>query len=321
VKVLVTGGTGFIGSHLVEQLIGEGHDVRCLVRDPARPGWLAGREVELVQGDCTVPDSLARAVAGVRRVYHLAGVTFARNFEAYFQHNAGGTLNLLRACADLGLDRFVLVSSHAAAGPGQSVTEIDSPRPLTAYGASKLAAEYHVHQAAGRLPTVILRPSAVYGPRDRAFLEYFRLAKRGILIEFAPKQRTVSLSHVRDLVSGIVLVADGQVRSGSAYFLADPRPYDWREVEETVCASLGIHARRLRVPGVIVGIASRLANGYAAITGKEAVLNAERVAELMEPNWVCDVSRIQDELGFAPKTTLKQGLFETLRWYEQQGWL
>jgi len=181
--VLVTGGSGFIGSHLVEILLAQGHAVRCLLRDPGRPRWLAGLPVEIQRGDCTDPASLISAVQGVEQVFHLAGVTRARRRRDYFLHNLRGTGNLLRACAtaDNPPRRFVFLSSQAAAGPsrdGRPLTEDDAPAPLTAYGLSKLAAEKAVLGYAHRLPTVVLRPSTVYGPRDRDFLEYLQWVHR-----------------------------------------------------------------------------------------------------------------------------------------------
>ncbi len=325
-KTLVTGGTGFIGSHLVQALLAAGHEVRCLVRSRQRLRWLHGLEVELVEGDCRDRAALGRAVAGTDRVFHAAGVTWAVRPEEYFLHNARATLSLIEACLRHApsLQRFVLVSSQAAAGPAidrRPTAESDIPRPITPYGASKLAAEYHVLRFADRLPSVIIRPSAVYGPRDRAFLPYFRLARRGFLIEFVKGERIVSLCHVRDAVTGLLTAADSQVGSGSVYFIADPEPYCWRDVEQLVREAVNVAARRVVVPAWCLSMGAAIGQLYGKVTGRNTMLNRARSAELLEPCWSCDASRARRELDFKTMISLRDGLHEAVRWYEEQNWL
>jgi nucleoside-diphosphate-sugar epimerase len=203
VTILVTGGTGFIGSHLVEALVGRGERVRCLVRTSRNLRWLEGLDVDIVEGDCTRAETLSPALQSVDRVIHAAGATFAPTRAAFFHHNAAATRNLVDACLACEVEKLVMVSSQAAAGPGtrgRPAREGDPPNPLTVYGESKVAAERYCLDAANRLSVGILRPSAVYGPRDTAFLPYFRMAKRGILIEFGTGEREISLCFVNDLI-------------------------------------------------------------------------------------------------------------------------
>lgn len=323
--VLVTGGTGFIGSHLVEALIARGESVRCLVRSRRRLRWLAGLDVDLVTGDCTRPETLAAAVEGVERVIHLAGTTFAPTESAFFYYNAGGTRHLLDACVASGsVQRFVLVSSQAAAGPGtreNPARETDPPRPISPYGRSKLAAERYCQEAADRLSVCILRPSAVYGPRDTGFLPYFRLVKRGFLIELGHGEREISLCFVNDLVDGIVRVTDSQVRSGSVYFVADSEPCSWDSVESVLCDRWGIKGRRIVVPGVVLKTTGVVVQAWGALTGKAVSINRARADELLEKHWVCDPSALRRDLGFSPGINLENGLHEAVRWYEQNNWL
>lgn len=323
--VLVTGGTGFIGSHLVEALLARGDDVRCLVRSPDHPRWLACHDIDLVAGDCLRPESLAPALAGVDRVIHAAGSTFAPTQAAFFNYNAIATKNLLDAClASGGVERFVMVSSQAAAGPGTRATpvrETDPPRPLTPYGRSKLAAERHCQAATDRLSVRILRPSAVYGPRDTAFLPYFRLVKRGFLIEFGAGKREISLCFVNDLVEGIVAVTDSHLESGSVYFVADSEPYSWETVEVLLCAQWGVRGRRIVVPGMVLKAAGVIGQVYGALTQQAVPINRARAAELLEKHWVCDTTAAQRDLGFSPGINLENGLHKAVRWYEQNNWL
>ena len=184
-RVLVTGGTGFIGSHLVERLLGNGYDVTCLVRELRQVRWLQGMEVRLAQGDCMLPESLADAVPGVSLVFHCAGLTKGKHARDYYSVNHLGTKNLLDACArhNPGMRKFILVSSLAAAGPsGRTAGKTtDTPHPVSDYGRSKLLAEEETLKFKDRFPVVILRPSAVYGPRDADVFELFRWAAKGYI--------------------------------------------------------------------------------------------------------------------------------------------
>ncbi|MDH3282517.1 MAG: NAD(P)-dependent oxidoreductase, partial [Gammaproteobacteria bacterium] len=245
--VLVTGGGGFIGSRLVRGLLDRGYAVRCLVRSEPEQSPLRHYPVELVRGDITRPETLPAAVSGVDSVIHAAGVSWGCRAADFFRHNADGTRNLLGACAAAGgIRRFVHVSSQAAAGPAgpfRPAREDDPPRPVSVYGLSKLAAERHVTAFRAHLSCLIVRPSAVYGPGDRAFLQFFRLAQRGFLVDFGTGARHLSLCYVDDLVGGLIASLDSQKPAGSVYFMADPEPYAWRTVEDRVGDLLGVRAR------------------------------------------------------------------------------
>jgi nucleoside-diphosphate-sugar epimerase len=326
VITLVTGGSGFVGSHLADGFSQAGHDVRCLVRSKERPGWLEDKQVELVEGDCTQPETLISAVQDVDVVVHAAGVTWTAKRSRYFEVNAVGTHNLLMTCAKHApnLTRFMFISSQAAAGParnGLALTERDAPRPISPYGESKLLAENHVAAHGRRFPCIILRPSAVYGPRDRNFLPYIRMVKRGFLVEFGSGQRVVSLCHVQDLVSCALTAANSQVPSGSVYFVADEDPYAWRDVEQGVCAALDADPRRLTVPEWCLRAFGAVGQSYGLLTDRPVRINTPRAAELLEKRWICDVTKMTKELGFTSSTELTRGLQQLVRWYQEQYWL
>lgn len=327
IRALVTGGTGFIGSHLVDALLAKGVRVRCLVRSKQNLRWLNAEQVELIEGDCTVGGTLDAAVKDVDLVFHTAGALWAARESDFFLHNVQGTKNLLEACKRScpGLSRFIQVSSQAAAGPSANDTltsESDPPHPITPYGASKLAAEVAVSAYKDHFPVVILRPCAVYGPRDTGFLAYFRLVRRGFLVEFgAGNDRMASLCHVSDVVRGMIDAADSKVASGAVYFLADSEPYSWREVEGMLQRIMGIEAKRLTLPSWILVLLGTLGQGYGRITGKSVMLNRARVAEMMARQWGCDASRARREFDFTPEINLNDGLLDVIRWYKKEQWL
>lgn len=318
--VLVTGATGFIGSHLTEALVAAGHRVRCLVRGHRPPPAPAA---ETVTGDLQDEDSLARAVAGADWVLHLAGVTRGRTPQEYHRLNAGGTYKLLSACrrAAPGLSRLVLVSSQAAGGPSRGPRprrEDDPPAPLTPYGASKLEAE-RLALASG-LPVVVLRPCTVYGPRDRDFLQYLRWVQRGWLPRLGRGPRRVSLLHVDDVVAAIQAAAAAPAPSG-VYFVAGPRAHDWAEVEQAAQAALGRRARPLVVPAAAARLLALAGEAWGRVQGRGVILTRTRVAELLEGRWDCDGARAHRDWNWRPRRDLRTGIQQTVDWYETQGWL
>jgi len=324
-RAFVTGATGFIGSHLVDALLVRGFEVSCLVRDPDRLGWLDGSGVRLVAGDCTDPEGLGGVFSGADYVFHNAGVTKASKSETYYAVNAEGTKNVVEAVArDAGgLRKLVYVSSQAAAGPsvkGRPRTEDDRPEPVTDYGLSKLEGELHVQAYKDALPVVTVRPSAVYGPRDTDIFTFFKLVKKGIRTDFF-SEHLVSLSFVGDLVEGIIQAALSETRSGDTFFLADERPYDWDFIGRTVAGALGVNAMRVVLPVPLLSAVALFSEGFSMLTGKAALLNRQKMAEIRQRYWVADSGRAREVLGYSPSHDFASGAVETARWYEENGWL
>ncbi len=325
-RVLVTGGTGFVGSHLTELLIAGGFEVTCLVRDRQRLRWLQGRKVRIVQGDCSRPETLPDAVQDASIVYHVAGVTKAYRTGDYYAVNQVGTRNLLTACSRYasGLGRFVLVSSLAAAGPSspdRPAKETDRPHPVSDYGKSKLLAEEEALSFRDRFPVTVLRPSAVYGPRDTDVFELFRWASKGFLLDVGGGERFMNWCHVRDVVEALLLAGAAKVPSGSIYFVAEDRIYSSTDFRQTLLRSGGVSARQISVPawaGYLIGAFSELAG---RIRGRATIMNRQKVREAVERSWTCDLERSRVDLGFQARIPLEQGLAQTWSWYRENGWL
>jgi nucleoside-diphosphate-sugar epimerase len=325
-KALITGGTGFIGSHLTEALIRKGVQVRCLLRKTSDLKWLKGLPIEFVLGDCNDKTSLEKAVRGVDWVFHLAGVTKAIKEEIYFEVNGSGTENLIHACLENNPrpQKFIYVSSQAAAGPsknGSSKKELDSCEPVSLYGRSKRMGEESVLSHALELPVLILRPSAVYGPRDRDIFALFKCVSRRIKPCLTGRHQRLSLCYVQDIVQGILLVAETQAKSGEIFFLSDGNDYRMKEVGDIIAHAMGITALRVGVPRrMVVGIAC-FSEYLSKLFGRPFLLNKDKAEEIVQAEWVCDITKAKTLLGFEPMVPLLEGARLTYEWYKREKWL
>ena len=322
---VITGGSGFIGQNLVRRLLTEGHEVRCLIRpggtrvahDPER--FVVRFDEPLSLLDCPALD-------GADVVFHLAGATKAVGPEAFTAANVTPTRNILGAISARRLvPRFVFVSSQAAAGPAPScqrpVDEEDNPRPVEAYGRSKLEAERIVESFGDRLPTTIVRPCAAFGPRDRDFLTLFRLAMRGVVFYPGTADHWLSVLHVDDVIDGLLAAAQSDFSMGRKYFLASPEPVQWRTIGQHISAAVGKPVRHVDVYGPIVRTASVAGELIGRLTRRATIANTSKAALARQPYWVCSAARARAELGFQPRRSLPEALRDTYLWYRQSGWL
>jgi dihydroflavonol-4-reductase len=324
---LVTGGNGFIGSHLVEALVKKGYQVRCLVRTTSNLRWLEDMPLEYVYGDVTDPDSLTSAVHGADYVYHIAGVVEAKRTDTFYEVNTGGTRHLLQACLEHApnLKRFILASSQSAAGPcteGTCVDESDPPNPITPYGRSNLQAEEVVLSFRERTPVTIIRPPAVYGPRDTMILPYFRIVQKGIkpLLGLGRK-KYITLCFVEDLVRGFIMAAESERSIGEVYYIGDERAYSRAEVLDSIAEALSIRAITIHVPDFFAQAAAAFSPFLSRIAPKLATLSWGKAKELVQRYWLCDPSKAKRDFGFESQVELKEGLKMTAEWYKEQGWL
>lgn len=325
-KALITGGTGFIGSHLTEAIIGRGAQVRCLLRKTSDLKWLKGLPIEFIPGDCYDKASLEGAVRDVDWVFHLAGATRAIKEETYFEVNGLGTENLIHACLRKSsrLQKFIYVSSQAAAGPssnGRSQKESDPCRPVSSYGRSKLMGEELVLAHAHELPSVILRPSAVYGPRDRDVLALFKCLSKRVNPSLIGRRRRLSICYVQDIIQGILLAAETQTKSGDIFFLSDGNDYRMEEIGDIFARAMGITALRIPVPGqAVVGMA-HFSDYFSRLFGRSSLLSKDKAEEMVQEGWVCDIAKAKTLLGFEPQVPLPEGAGLTFEWYKNEKWL
>jgi nucleoside-diphosphate-sugar epimerase len=323
VRALVTGATGFVGSHLAEHLRARGDEVTALIRNPARAGLLNELGIRLERGDLHDLSALDRAVAGQDVIFHVAGAVAAKDEAAYLYGNRDGTANIVRAAERRGAPRFVLVSSMAAGGPaapGRPRRGDEPSRPVTAYGRSKLAGEAVVRASA--LPWVIMRPPTVYGPRDRDnFIKVFRIARTGIAPVFGDGSMELSAVYATDLARALAAVAEGSGPVGHIYYPTHPEILTSRGVVVAIARAMG---RRVRVIGLPESLARGIltvTGGAARVLGRTTILNADKANEFFQPAWTGDPVPLTAATGWRADHDMESGLALTYAWYRSAGWL
>ena len=304
--VAVTGANGFIGTHICDGL---------------RDAEIAARPV--VRKDFASDDELAATLRGADVLVHAAGATRAVSESALRASNVDLTQRVVAIAGRCGVRRVVLLSSQAAAGPASSrdipVTETDDPHPIEAYGRSKLAAEAIVRDAA--MSHVILRPAAVYGPRDRDFLEVFRLANLGIAIHPANRDHWISIVHVRDVARTVIAAATGSVDRGT-YFVANREPQRWRDLFVLAAAACGRTLRAdVEIPGAIARAAALVGDAIGVVTGRPPLVSTGKLALSAPRVWLCSGAAAARDLGFSESADVAAGFRETCAWYRTNHWL
>jgi nucleoside-diphosphate-sugar epimerase len=300
-KLAITGGTGFVGSHLLDAALAAGHRIAALTRrdQPEREG------IEWVAGDLQDREALRRLVDGADAVIHVAGTISAPSAAEFEKGNVTGTLAMLAAATAGGVQRFVHVSSLAAREP-----------KLSLYGASKAKAEELVHSSG--LDWAIVRPPAVYGPGDKETLELFRMAKLGLML-MPPKGR-VSVIHADDLARLLLALGGPAAPSSMLVEPDDGKPGGWshREFARALAAAVGTKAAVISSPGILLRLAARADQWWR---GEKAKLTTDRAAYFSHRNWVVEPKRAAPRDLWRPQIDTTQGLIDTASWYREQGWL
>jgi len=327
VKVLLTGANGFVGSHILDHLVEGGHQVVALLRRTSDSRFIQENlpHVEVRYGSLESLESLCEAVRGADLVIHCAAKTKAVRWKEYYQVNGEGTRNLVAACNTCvaSVRQLILVSSLAVSGPGTlgcPAREEAPPRPVSVYGKSKLLGEHYV-RSESRVHFTILRPAAVYGPRDRDLYLPFGAIRRGVAPLLAGGRYPLSLIYVAD-VAQAVLMAMGRVRGfGGTYHLAHPVPWTQRAFLAAIAEAMGARPWRLPLPVPTLYPICAVSELWSRLTSRPSIVNLQKIPEYCAPGWVCDTARAAEDLGFVAATPLGDGIRLTLRWYEDNGWL
>jgi nucleoside-diphosphate-sugar epimerase len=329
-RVLVTGGTGFIGRQLVEHLIARGDRVVCLARSAERAAALEGLDVEIAIGDLNDVESLRRAAANTSTVYHLAGAVSVIDCKEFYRVNESGAGNIAKACASQPTPPvLVFASSLAAAGisPGDHPrTEEDPEAPVSEYGRSKLAAERKLREFAGQVPITIVRPPMVYGPGDMRFLRAFRSVKNGWHVSPGGRGSQYSLVYVQDLAELMTTAAENGQRlpdpstSDAAhvgvYYAAGPERPTYGELGAHIAKAIGKRRyRSVGIPKPLCFAMSTVVEVLMRLEGQPRLLNIDKMREATAGSWICSAARAARELGFRPPHSLEERLDQTARWY------
>lgn len=320
-RAFVTGGTGFVGAHLVEALQRRGDDVTCLVRSPAKAASLGWRNVRVVRGDLSDQAALRQGCADADVVYHVAGRISARDLDEFMRVNRDGTAKVLEAAGSR-VGRFVLVSSIAAAGPtqpGRPIDETRVPQPVTDYGRSKLAAELLVRQ--GPCPWTIVRPVVVYGEWDREILKVFRGARFGVAPVFGDGRQELSVIYAGDLAEALVAAGTGPDAAGRTYFATHDTPTTARDFVVAIGTALEKHVRVLPVPRAVGRVSLWAIGSLAHLIGVSTVLSADKANEFLAPAWLCRSDALRKDTGWEARVELHKGLARTAAWYKEKKWL
>ena len=335
-KILVTGASGFIGSFIVEEAIRRGMETWAAMRGSSKRDFLTDERIQFIELNLSSQEQLENQLRGHEFDYvvHAAGVTKCLDKSDFYKINTEGTKNLVRALINLRmpLKRFVYVSSLSIFGdireqqPYQEICETDTPRPNTDYGRSKLQAEQWLDslledESSESFPYVVLRPTGVYGPRER---DYFMMAKSiqqhtDFAVGF--QQQDITFVYVLDVVQAVFLACK-KGKKGRKYFLSDGQVYQSATFSDLIRQELGNPWWiRITAPIWLLRIITFLGDKWGHMTGKISALNNDKYHIMKQRNWRCDIEPARRELGYEPKYTLAEGVPLTIKWYKENGWL
>ena len=330
-KILITGASGFIGSFIVEEALKRGLDTWAAIRKSSSREWLQDERIHFIELNLSSKTQLVEQLRDQNFDYvvHAAGVTKCLNKADFHRINTEGTKNLAEALLEVGmpLKRFVFVSSLSIFGaikeqqPYEAICENDSPQPNTEYGRSKLAAEHCLETLAERLPYIILRPTGVYGPREKDYFIMAKSIKQHSDFAVGYKRQDITFVYVEDAVQAVFLALE-RGKNGRKYFLSDGEVYQSATFSNLIHEALGRPWWiRITAPVWVLRIVTFLGEYIGRITGKVTALNNDKYNILKQRNWRCDIQPAIDELGYQPKVQLEEGVKKTIQWYRDHKWL
>lgn len=323
---VVTGASGFVGSHLVDKLLAEGHHVKCILRKSSSRQWLENKPVEII--DCGLFDKevLKDVLIDADYLFHIAGVVKSKNKEGYFNGNVETTKVLLDVIVEVNskIKRVVISGSMTACGPslnGIPSTEETVEHPITTYGKSKLAQENLAKTYMDKIPITICRLHAVYGERDTEIYKVFQTYKMGLMTLVGFDEKRLNLIHVADTVEGMYKAALSKKTIGQIYFLASEKSYTWPEVSRAIAKAFGRKALTIRFPHFLVYTVAAFAEFFSLFSSKAATFNLEKAKDFVQAGWTCDVSKAMRDFGFKQSVSLDDGMKRTIEWYRKMKWL
>jgi dihydroflavonol-4-reductase len=323
---VVTGASGFVGSHLVDYLLSKNFEVRCIVRKSSNLRWLEGKNIKIFDSGLFDKEGLRKAFKDSNYIFHIAGVVKAKNEEGYFTGNVETTRVLLEVAKEIkgSIKKFLVVSSQTVSGPsysGKPVNEETECKPLTTYARSKLAQEKVALTFKDIFPVTICRGPAIYGERDTEIFIYFKLFSKGLTTMIGFDKKELSLLHVADFVEGLYLAAVSEKANGEIYFISSEKFYTWDEVGDITSKVLNKKAIKIKLPHFMVFAVAAIAQFFAMFSSKPATLNIEKAKDLTQKYWTCDTSKAIRDLGYHQKISVEEGIKRTCDWYKHMKWI
>ncbi|MBI1933468.1 MAG: NAD-dependent epimerase/dehydratase family protein [Ignavibacteriales bacterium] len=323
---VVTGGTGFVGSHLVDLLLSKDFTVRCIVRKSSNLRWLNGKNVEIYESGLYDKEKLKPIFQDADYIYHVAGVVRSKTKDGFYKGNVETTRAILDTIKENKIDikRLVIVSSLTACGPaddGKPCTEETLPHPLTTYGKSKLAEEELAKKYMDSIPITICRAPAIYGEREEDIYAMFKGVKKGIMTLVGFDNKKLSLIHGRDFVNGIYLASISEKAKNEIYFISSEENYDWNQVSDEMEKAIGKKALRIKIPHFIIYIIGAISQFVNYFVKKPATFNWEKATDFVQANWTCDVTKAKRDFGYTQNISLSEGMKSTVDWYKANNWL
>jgi dihydroflavonol-4-reductase len=323
---VVTGASGFVGSHLVDKLLKEGHKVKCILRKTSSKRWLENKPVEIVDCGLFDKEKLKEVLIDADYLFHIAGVVKSKDNDGYIKGNVETTRVLLEVLCEVNpnIKRVIITSSQTACGPsldGNPVSEQTLEHPITRYGKSKLEQEKLAKKYMDKLPITIIRPPAVYGERDTEIYLFFKTYKQGLMGLIGFDKKKISLVHVDDLVNGIYLAATNEAAKGQTYFIGSEVYYNWEQIGDVCHKAFSKKALTIKIPHSIVYTVASVAHFYSLFKSSAATFNIEKARDFVQSNWTCDVTKAVKELGYHQSVSLEAGMTRTIDWYCAVKWL
>lgn len=330
-KILITGASGFIGSFIVEEALKRGFETWAAVRKSSSRDYLKDERIHFIELNLSSKEQLVEQLRGkdFDYVVHAAGVTKCLNKADFHRINTEGTKNLVDALleVEMPLKRFIFVSSLSIFGaikeqqPYEEIRESDVPQPNTAYGRSKLEAEQYLESLGARIPYIILRPTGVYGPREKDYFIMAKSIKQHSDFAVGFKRQDITFVYVEDVVQAVFLALE-KGKDGRKYFLSDGEVYQSSTFSDLIHEELGRPWWiRITAPVWVLRIVTFFGEHIGRMTGQVTALNNDKFNILKQRNWRCDIQPAINELGYLPKVKLAEGVKRTIKWYKDNKWL
>ncbi|MDR0956503.1 MAG: SDR family NAD(P)-dependent oxidoreductase [Endomicrobium sp.] len=318
-KILVTGASGFVGSHIVETLLEENYHVICVVRKMSNLRWIKNLPIDYRYGDLNNIEFLEEIVKDVDAVVHCAGVLRATSKEEYFKVNVENTRNLCLAILNNNrkLQKFIFISSQAAMGPSNTknfkkINDIETP--ISDYGLSKFIAESEIRKLfLGKIPYTILRPAVIYGPRDKDVYIFFKLINRH-LRPFTITKKFLQLVYVKDVAKVTFVCLQNKKSDNNIYYLANPQSYTWYDVGRIISYVANVNTIPLPIPDFVFKFVGFMAGAISIVTKKSFILNNQKVSEILQKYWIAETKPAENDLNIK-FTCLEVASKVTYNWY------